>query len=154
MYLVRTITNRGKRLTLAIKVRSAPDAAAGVAALRESLPSLVSALTDDAELEKIRQRLVAAPALPDGPRLDGRDFRGAFGIFLIVVASTFPVALPFVVMDSVSNALFVSRVLTLVMLFAGGYALGRFAGYGGWKTGIAMAAGGVVLTMAIIALGG
>jgi lipoprotein signal peptidase len=48
----------------------------------------------------------------------------------------------------------ISRVLTIAMLFGGGFALGRFAGYGGWKAGLSMTALGLVLTVAIIALGG
>jgi hypothetical protein len=48
----------------------------------------------------------------------------------------------------------ISRVLTLVMLFFCGFALGRYAGWKGWKAGLSMMALGVLLTMAIIALGG
>jgi hypothetical protein len=40
------------------------------------------------------------------------------------------------------------------MLFFGGFALGRFAGYGGWKAGLMMAGLGTLLVGAIIALGG
>jgi VIT1/CCC1 family predicted Fe2+/Mn2+ transporter len=70
------------------------------------------------------------------------------------VVSTFPVALPFVVFRDVTTALVVSRVLTLVMLFGAGLALGRFSGVGGMRAGLSMMTVGVVLTMAIIALGG
>jgi hypothetical protein len=92
--------------------------------------------------------------LPDRPRLHGRDFVGALGIFLIVVASTFPVALPFLVFSDAHLALYVSRGLTIAMLFGGGVALGRYSGYGGWRAGLAMVAIGLVLIVAIIALGG
>jgi VIT1/CCC1 family predicted Fe2+/Mn2+ transporter len=153
MYLVRTITTRGKRLTLALAVRAA-DPAGGVRLVRDSLPPLMSHLVDDAQLEAIRERLVQHAPLPDRPRLHGRDFLGALGIFVIVVLSTFPVALPFIVFDDIPRALLVSRVLTIVMLFGAGAALGKFAGYGGWKTGTAMVVLGIVLTMAVIALGG
>jgi hypothetical protein len=40
------------------------------------------------------------------------------------------------------------------MLFLGGLALGRYAGYGGWKVGFMMAGLGAVLVAAIVALGG
>jgi hypothetical protein len=153
MYLVRTLTTRGKRLSLALAVRTAPDAAAGAKALRDALPRPMQPLVGEAEIEGIRAR-VAAAALPERPRLGARDFTGALGIFLIVVGSTFPVALPFVLFADVKTALLTSRVLSIAMLFGGGFALGRFAGYGGWKTGAAMAVMGVVLTMAVIALGG
>ena len=153
MYLVRTLTTRGKRLSLALAVRTAPDAAAGAKALRDALPKAMKPLVGEVEIEGIRAR-VAAAALPERPRLNSRDFVGALGIFLIVVGSTFPVALPFVLFADVKTALVTSRVLSIVMLFGGGFALGRFAGYGGFKTGAAMAVMGVILTTAVIALGG
>jgi hypothetical protein len=71
-----------------------------------------------------------------------------------VVLGTFPVALPFLVFD-IQPALLVSRILTLIMLFAAGLALGRYAGASaGWKSGLAMTIVGVALTAGIIALGG
>jgi len=152
MYLVRTLTNRGRRITAARAVKNAADPATGRRALAESLPSGARSLVGEAELEAIRVR-VAAAALPPRPRLDGRDYAGSVCIFLIVVATTFPVALPFLIFD-VKTGLVVSRALTLVMLFGGGLALGHFAGFGGWKAGLGMTLLGVALTCAIIALGG
>jgi hypothetical protein len=153
MYLVRTITNRAKRLTIALAVRAAPDAAAAVRIIRESLPPVVNHVADDGQLEAMATRLAQAK-LPERPKLHGRDYLGALGIFVIVVLSTFPVALPFVLLHDVSNALLISRVLTIVMLFGAGTALGSFAGYGGWRAGTAMVVLGIILTMAVIALGG
>ena len=153
MYLVRTITTRAKRLSLALAVRAAPDPASAVRVVRESLPPVVSHVVDDAQLESVAARLAHAH-LPERPKLHARDLLGALGIFVIVVLSTFPVALPFVLLSDVSNALLVSRVLTIVMLFGAGAALGSFAGYGGWKAGTAMVVLGIVLTIAVIALGG
>jgi hypothetical protein len=153
MYLVRTITTRGRKITTALAVRNAPDAASGVKLLRDAMPLLARTLIADGELEAIRVRLVALP-VPVRPRLHGSDWMGAVGIFLIVVATTFPVALPFVIIKDLPLAMLISRVLTIAMLFGGGYALGRFAGYDGWKEGLSMTALGVVLTVAIIALGG
>ena len=153
MYLVRTISNRGKRLTLARMVRGARDAAAGLQALRDGLPATVMAVIGEDALEPIRRRLLTVQ-LADRPRFNGSDVAAAFGIFLIVVATTFPVALPFVVFADPKTGLLVSRILTLAMLFAGGLALGRYAGYGTWRSGAAFIALGVALTAAIIALGG
>ena len=153
MYLVRTLTDRGKRLTLAVAVRAAPDEAAAEKILRQELPPLVARLVGDEELKAIRRQLVTH-RLPDKPRFHARDFKGALGIFVIVVLSTFPVALPFILVKEVPTALLISRVLSVLMLFGGGYALGRHAGYSGWKAGFGMAVMGVLLTMAVIALGG
>ena len=92
--------------------------------------------------------------LADRPRFVQRDFLGALCIFIIIVLSTFPVALPFIIFRDVPTALLVSRVLTLAMLFGCALALGRYAGWGPWRAGVAMMVFGVLLTIAIIALGG
>jgi hypothetical protein len=154
MYLVRTLTERGKRLTMALIARDHPDPATAIAAMREAMPESMRPIIEDRELELVRARFVAAVSLPDRPAFNRSDFVGALGIFLIVVASTFPVALPFVVLADAKVALLVSRLLTFAMLFGGGIALGRYSGWGGWKAGFAMAALGIALTVAIIALGG
>lgn len=154
MYLVRTLTNRARRLTLALTIQQEQNADVAVAALRDALPKALKTLIADSELEMIRARLAATPVLPARVHFVRDDFIGALAIFLIVVISTFPVALPFVVFDEVATALIVSRVLTLVMLFGAGFALGRFSGAGGMRAGLSMMTVGVVLTMAIIALGG
>lgn len=108
----------------------------------------------DAELEPLRARLANLHTLPEQPRIHLIDVIWAARVFVIVVLSTFPVALPFVLLDDVHQALLTSRVLTLVMLFGGGFALGRHAGFGAWRAGLGMTVLGVCLTTVIIALGG
>ena len=154
MYLVRTITERGRALTLVRSVREAPNAEAGRTHLEHALSRAVAGFVSSAEVEAIRGRVVALPSVPKRPRLRGRDFLAAIGIFLLVVASTFPVVLPFLLMQDVAMAKNVSRGIALVMLFFGGLALGRYAGYGSWKVGFMMAGLGTAVVIAIIALGG
>ena len=154
MYLVRTITNRGRALTLVRSVRAAPNAEAGRTHLEHALSRTVAGFVSSAEVEAIRGRVVALPSVPTRPRLRGRDFLAAIAIFLLVVAATFPVVLPFVFMDDVATAKTVSRGIALAMLFLGGLALGRYAGYGSWKAGLMMAGLGTLIVAAIIALGG
>ncbi len=56
--------------------------------------------------------------------------------------------------EDVRTAKYVSWAVGLVMLFVGGVALGRYAGYGNWKVGFQMAGLGSALVIAINALGG
>ena len=153
MFLVRTLTHRARRRALAIAIRSQAAPAEGVRMLREELEGVMRTLVADAELRAVRARLAALPALPEQPHLGGADYRAAFAIFVLVVLGTFPVALPFLLFDT-RTALIASRILTLVILFACGLALGKHAGGGGWKSGAGMTIVGVGLTAAIIALGG
>ena len=88
------------------------------------------------------------------PRLKGRDFKGALGIFLLVTLSTFPLVIPFMVMRELGPALLASRLVAMAMLFLSGWILARHAGGNPWLAGFAMAAIGALLTGALIALGG
>lgn len=154
MYLVRSIVTRGRSLTLALSVRATTDAQAGRVLIQNSLPPALTGLVSLMEIEAIRTRLVALPSLPTRPHLQIKDLLAALSIFLLCVASTFPVVLPFMLIDNVMTAKIVSRGIALAMLFFGGLALGRYAGYGSWKAGFFMVALGTGLVAVIIALGG
>ena len=153
MYLVRTVTERGRQLTLVRSVKAA-NAEGGRRLIEDSLSQVVAGLIAQAELETIRGRMAALPPLPTRPRLTGDDLLAALAIFLIVVGATFPVVIPFLLIQDIGVALTVSRGISLLMLFFGGLALGRFAGYGSWKVGFMMAGLGTALVIAINALGG
>jgi VIT1/CCC1 family predicted Fe2+/Mn2+ transporter len=154
MYLIRTVTTRGKAITLVRSVRAAPSPEAGRQLVERSLSRFAAGLVSTAELEAMRGRIVALREVPEHPSLKADDLLAALAVFVIVVASTFPVALPFVVFDDVRMALAVSRGIAVAMLFFGGLALGRHAGYGSWKVGLTMAGLGIALVTVIIALGG
>ena len=154
MYLVRTIADRGRALTLVHAVRAAPDAPSGRSVIELSLSRIVSGLVSETELEAIRGRIVARPSVPERPTLGWNDLRAAVAVFVLVVLATFPVVLPFALMQDVGAAKNLSRAIALAMLFLGGLAFGRYAGYGGLKAGLGMAALGTLLVIAINALGG
>ena len=154
MYLVRTATDRGRKLTLVHAVRAAPDEEAGRVLVRRALLAAIPRVTTEAQVEAIRARLIDLTDVPAKPVLDRQDALAAAAIFLIVVASTFPVVLPFAFFADVETAKWTSRGLALTMLFVGGLGLGRYAGYGSWKVGLLMMGLGTALTVAIVALGG
>jgi len=154
MHLIRTVTERGRLITLVRSVQSAPDDQAGRNLVEESLSRVAAGLVSPVEIEAVRARVVALRSMPARPRLGWRDLVMALQIFLIVVVSTFPVVLPFLLSQDVTFAQNVSRAIALAMLFLGGLALGRYAGYGSWRVGLIMAALGTALIAAINALGG
>jgi hypothetical protein len=154
MYLVRTATDRGRLLSLIRAVRAAPDAQAGRGLIERSLSRVAAGLITATEIEAVRGRVMALADVPARPGLNRGDALAALAIFLIVVASTFPVVLPFVLLADVGVAKSVSRAVALAMLFFGGLALGRYAGFGSWKVGAIMVGLGTGLVVAINALGG
>ena len=84
-----------------------------------------------------------------------RHFVEALGIFVAVVIATFPVVVPFMMIDDVVRAMRAAQAITLAMLFMAGYALGRYAGYAHpARAGFLMAAFGALLITLVMALGG
>lgn len=153
MYLVRTLTERTRNLALAKQVIGARDSETAHRFIREALPPHVDAITGAAELEGMQRRLLDLPWSSNG--LDGKDYLAAAGIFLLVVAATFPVVVPFLLTSDTALAMNCSRVITLAMLFAAGVTLGRYAGHAHpARTGLAMLLLGAALIAAVIALGG
>ena len=154
MYLIRTVVDRGRSMTLMRSVREAADAQAGRAVVEGSLSRVAAGLVSPAEIEAIRGRIVALPSVPARAGLNGSDLLAALAIFVLVVLATFPVVLPFAFMQDVGAAKNTSRIVAVVMLFLGGLALGRYAGYGSWRAGLAMTLLGVVMVGVIMVLGG
>ena len=153
MYLIRTATERSRNRILAKQIVGT-DGATAHRLIMETLPEHVAAITGAAEIEGMRRRLLGLK--PDGrATLRPRDYLEALGIFLLVVIATFPVVLPFLLMNSAARALHTSQAITLGMLLFAGLALGRYAGHAKpLLTGVAMAVFGVVLIGAVKALGG
>jgi len=87
-------------------------------------------------------------------RVQADDLRGALGVFVLVTLSTFPLVVPFLFFDRLAPALLASRLVALAMLFLCGWLLARHAGGSRWLAGTAMAAVGVLLAGALMALGG
>lgn len=153
MFLVRRLTEKTRNFVLAQHIRNVDDATAH-RMITLALPGGAAALLEPAEIESIRQRLVALP-LPRRPGLAADDWLSAIGVFLLVVAATFPVVIPFLWSNDLPFAMNVSRAVTLVMLYAAGHGLGRYAGHGRpFVTGALMALLGAGLIAAIMALGG
>ncbi len=154
MYLLATLTERGRGIAILKQVRSAADPAHARDLIAEALPPVVVSAMEPTEVEIIRSRLVRLPEPPAKVALTLRDWRDAVVVFLLVFLATLPVALPFAFIDDAHRALRVSNGIALVMLFLGGYSLGRYGQRNPWLSGLATLAVGAVLVWATIALGG
>src|SRR5512145_233250 len=80
MYLVRTVTDRGRLLTLVRSVRATSDAEAGVRIIERSLSQVAAGLVSSAEVEAMRERIVAVPTVPARPTLGWNDLVAALAI--------------------------------------------------------------------------
>ena len=153
MYVVRTATERSRYRVLGGRVRAA-EPATGQRLIADALPEHVAPIASDGTVEAMRRRILEQPP-SDRPLLRPRDFIEAAAIFALVVIATFPVVVPFMLMDDAARAFRASQIVTLVMLFLAGTTLGRYAGLRRpFLTGVVMAAFGALLIAAVKALGG
>jgi VIT1/CCC1 family predicted Fe2+/Mn2+ transporter len=153
MYLLAIAAERGRNLAIMKEVRTRSNAVRARALILDALPPAVASIMEPADVDAIRNRLKRLP-LPARAGLTAGDFRGALGVFLLVFLATLPVALPFAFIDHTHRALRVSNGIALLMLFAGGFYLGRHGGRHPWWSGLVMLTLGAGLVLATIALGG
>jgi VIT1/CCC1 family predicted Fe2+/Mn2+ transporter len=152
MYLVSAATERTRAVSLLKTLQSTRDPGEARRRIADALPERLAAGASDEALEALRVRMLSAPAPRAG--LCAHDFRGALGVLVLVVSATFPVVVPFMLVDDPLVALRASNLLGLATLFASGFVLGRYAGGNSWRSGLAMVGVGTALMAVIIALGG
>lgn len=154
LYLMGSGAANNRGLETLRAVREATDPLQARRLIVEALPPVLADSLLPADLETIRARLAALPSPPARARLTLDDLRGAAGVFLLVFLSTFPVTIPFMVMQSVEPAMRVSNAIAIGLLFLTGYAFGRITGRRPLWTGAAMVLLGGALVGLTIALGG
>ncbi len=154
MYVPRSLVTRARRATLLRNVRAAARREDAHRLIVDDMAPLAVDLGTPG-LEVIRQWLLDRPASEAGPvRPTARELRGSVGVFVLVVASTFPPVLPFMFMSDLRVAMPTSAAIAIVMLFLCGYNWGRYAGVRPVGVGLVLVLLGVMIQAVIIALGG
>ena len=153
-FLMGSFAESARDLATHRAVRHAADPGEARRQIAEALPPVLASVLAPEELERVRQRLLELPESSQRARLSAADWRGACGVFFLVFFSTFPVSLPFLVMQNAAAAVRVSNVVAVGMLFAAGSAYGQLVGRSPLAFGISMVALGSALVALTIALGG
>lgn len=153
MYVLTSIAERARRVTVVRGIRAAPPAA-GRSIVLATLPEAFQAITDEAEADRIVARIRALPEPPLPATLTLEDLRGALGSALLVMLATLPPTLPFLLVEDAVRALRISNGLAVLSLFLAGFWLGRMSGARPWRFGFAMVALGSAMVALTIALGG
>ena len=154
LYLMGALADKGRALSTLRSVRQAPDPESGRRVVAGALPRLVADLMEPDHIESLRARLARLPDPPEHARLSRADWVGASGVFLLVFLSTFPVAIPFLVMRNAVPAMRVSNAIAVALLFVTGCAFGRLSGHSALLVGLSMVVLGLTLVGLTIALGG
>ena len=153
VYLMAQLSERARAVRALRAVRGPSSFQDARQLIAEALPPvLASALTPE-DYSQLQQRLRQVPEPPDAV-LTSKAWRGAIGVFLLVFVSTLPVAAPFAVLTNFQLARRISNLIALAMLFATGYAYGRYAGYNPVRMGLSMVLLGSVLIAVAVLFGG
>jgi len=152
-YLMGSLADGGRRISTLRALKAAGRIEDAERILMSELPPLIASVIDPLEVTAVCRKLSALPE-PPAPRLVSRDLIGALAVFLLVFLSTFPVAIPFVVLHDVAFAKRLSNAVAVATLFAVGAVYGRVVGRSPWLYGLAMTGLGGALVALTIALGG
>jgi hypothetical protein len=153
-YLMGCLAEKGRNLATYKAVFASTTPEEGRELIAGALPPVIASLLQPAELESLRERALELPEPPHRVRLDFKDWWGAFGVFLLVFLSTFPVAVPFMIFHSLGWAMRASNVVAVAMLFLAGFAYGRVIHRSPLAIGTVAVFIGLVIVTFTIALGG
>jgi VIT1/CCC1 family predicted Fe2+/Mn2+ transporter len=153
MYLMASVGEKALELRAVRDVQNAPDHATAQAIIADALPPAVAEALAPEDYERVRRHLVTIPEAERRARLDREDWLGAFAVFLLVFLGTFPVVLPFLLIADPADALRMSHIVAVALLFLTGYGFGKQTGHP-WLLGGAMVGIGLMLVAVAVALGG
>ena len=153
MYVVTSFVDRARRAAVFRGIRSAsPEVARRI--VLAALPEGVAAVTGEADADRMVAQARALPEVPVETGIGWGDLKGAAACFLLVVAATFPPTIPFLVVQDVGRALWISNAVAVVSLFFAGRGLGKATGVRVGYLGVVMVVIGGALVGITILLGG
>jgi hypothetical protein len=156
-YIMGGLFHRGRRFRLARAIRSSPDETAAASLVASELDPTLEDVTSPEERRRLYRDIVdvVRRSEPAKAGITREDLGGALASFWLVVLSTIPAEIPFLIFrEETRFALRVSNSLLIALIFMVGFRWARYTGGSGWKTGAALALMGIVLVAIAVALGG
>jgi len=154
MYLMNVAVERGHSITVIKQIQDSknPDEAGII--LQDEIPPGIAGLMTREELNELSGRLKNLPTPSKKNLITGHDLWAGIQIFLLVFLCTFPVAIPFGIIDKLEIAMRASNGVALLLLFIGGYVLAGYAGFRRFITALVYVVIGILLVALTMALGG
>ncbi len=156
LYLVGELFGRGRLRRIGRMIRQSPTRTRAEALVAGELDELLGEITSDAERASLYRRIVenvhAKP--PTANSLTRDDITGALMSCLLVILTSIPAAIPFLLFDDARFALRLSNGILLALLFITGFMWAKHTLSRPWIVGLSFLAGGIVLVVVAIALGG
>jgi hypothetical protein len=153
IYLLQQQFERHRNHATILELRALGSEEAFRQRVREALPPVFGPAVTPDTLARFR-KIVESYAAPRPPFWSRQELAVAAIICLLVFASTFPLVVPFMVMEQAWLALRVSHAVAVVMLFVLGWRIGRWSGASSLLSGALFAFVGAVLAVMCVALGG
>ena len=157
MHIMTSLMHRGHRMRFIAAIQSARDEGTKRRIVAAEMEDSLAAHITEAERDSIHRTIVsmASHARTGSLRISRDDWMGALNCFLLVVLTTLPAALPFLLIrDDRFLALRVSNFLLAGMLFGVGYLWARFAGMRPWVSAFVFLLTSLGLVAVAILLGG
>jgi hypothetical protein len=154
MYMMSTVLERGHALSVLKKLKSNPDKIASRNLLTDELPPVLSSILVQDEIDRFKERIIKLDDLPKSKLLTPAEFRASILVFILVFTCTFPVALPFIFLSNTALALRASNAIALIILFVGGFSVGKYSGFHPFWTGTLLMILGIILVAITMAFGG
>jgi hypothetical protein len=156
LYLVGQLFDRGRLQRLGLAIRRAADKNVATTLIAGELTPLLGGVLSlrEAQMlyERIADNILRKPE--EQASITREDWLGAFVSFCLVVISSLPAAIPFILIDDARLALRVSNAVLIGLLFLTGYWWARYTAGKPWRAGLAFLIVGILLVVAAIALGG
>jgi hypothetical protein len=156
LFVLGRIFERLRVASMVQSLRTARDEPAAMAMLRDEFGGDLADLAEAQSRDGFLASIVAASRRAPGarPQLVAEDLRGAVRVFVLVVATAVPAALPFFVWDDAYLALRVSNAFLIACLFVVGFLWGRHVGARPVFAGALIMSIGIGLVLIAIPLGG
>lgn len=156
LYVLGRVFERRRIASLMQSLRSRRDPEQGFSELRTELAGDLVDLADADDARRLYASIMAAVRRnPPAPvRLTVKDLRGAALVFALVLATSIPAAIPFLVLEDDYLALRVSNAVLVCLLFFVGFRWGRHVGSQPWIAGTLIMSIGLALVLVAIPLGG
>ena len=156
MYVLTELFERGRKARLIREVRAAPTEDAALRRIGDELDGPLMALTTPEERGQIHRSVlgIVRHAASERPRIRREDLLGGVAVALIIVLTTLPVVVPYLVVSDPNLAVRLSNLIALTLLFLVGVWWGRVVGANPWRIGAGLTLVGMVLVLITIALGG
>lgn len=154
MYLMNVAIERGHSITVIKKIQDAKNEDEAGKILKDEIQPGIAGLMSEKELNALSIRLKNLPLPSKKNVITGTDLWSGVQIFLLVFLCTFPVAIPFGIIDNLEVAMRASNGVALLLLFIGGFLLAKYAGFRPGLTAIVYTLIGVALVAITMALGG